>query len=167
MSIDYTFYVVVGFQITESEMCSAFRTTRVIPDTFHMEDRFDSKTGQKINPVRVIDKKGYVDEIWTINGEVINMDGASDDELTLTLERKLGCSVEMRNGISNEYLYDFFLHPIGGCDIDEGRVSVFNASMSVAEVIRMAPQLEELAYKMRQLGLKTGEPKIYISGWIG
>jgi len=167
MSIDYTFYMVVGFQITESEMYNAFCTTTTYPAISHMEDRFDPKTGQKISPVMVVDKPEQTEEIWSIDGEVIDIEGSCDDDLTLALERKLGCSVEIRNGVSNEYLYDFFLHPIGGLDINEGRVSIFNASMSMKEIIQMAPQLEELAYKMRKIGLKPGEPKVYISGWIG
>src|SRR5271155_695690 len=96
MSISYSFYIRVGFEILTEDLKKAFKHQIVSQEegTFHMEDRFDPKTGAKLAPVQIWDKKPKTktETWWEIDGE--HFQDWEDETMTQVFEEKLGCHVD-------------------------------------------------------------------------
>ncbi len=82
MSTDYSSMTVIGFVVPVEEAFKKFIVKR--PEISHMEARFDSKTGKKIAPAKVIDKDGGL--ALVINDEeffLVNDDDEEDAKITI------------------------------------------------------------------------------------
>jgi hypothetical protein len=165
MSTSYNFSLVVGFQILESVMDKAFVKTISNPGKFHMEDRFDPKTGQKVTPVKIWDEKPLKSSCAELNG--VKYDNTIESDFISELENVLGCNISYVFTYDEECKFDFYLHEDGQCDIDSGHVSVHNSRMDLNEVVKMLPKLIELKQDMESLGLTVGKPEVFISTSIG
>lgn len=59
-------YLVFGFLVTLGDLMGPFQHNQ--EETYHMEDRFSEKTGQKLSPIKVVDQKAC--EGWKV-GDLI------------------------------------------------------------------------------------------------
>ena len=54
MGISYRFYLRLGYTIASDIICKQYKV--VTEEQYHYEDRYDSKTGEKVKPQFIIDK---------------------------------------------------------------------------------------------------------------
>lgn len=171
MGIDYSFYLRVGYTLTESEVTKPFKRKTHIKDegTFHLEDCYDSKTGVKLSPVVVWDKKpkNYTEHWYEVDGEKLEdwepheIEGFFKDKLS-------GCNVQCIYSFSgDENYFIFYPHESDGPSIDEGRVSAYNCSMDFETVKNLEAPLKKLKLDLETFGYKVGEPKVFIASMIG
>lgn len=170
MSISYSFYLRVGFEIPTQDLKKAFKHQKVSHEdgVFHMEDRFDPKTGAKIEPTKVWDKKPktQTDTWWEIDGE--RFEDWEDETMTQVFEEKLGCHVDAywRAGGAPDvgWSYGFYLHDPNNKDKmgDGNRFTIHNISMNYQEVYDMEFKLNQLKTKITAMGLKPGDAKVFL-----
>lgn len=162
MGINYTFTLRVGYSLEQDVVHRVFEKTT--PGEFHMEDRYDSKTGQKIGRVKVWDKQP--ETTFVIDGQEYDDDM---DAITSALARFLGCDVAVSGSYpTGEFSYDFtFPTRNKSKTIDYGKIDLCNPSMYFSDVVAMEKELWDLKYKMDKLGLNPGNPKVFISSSIG
>lgn len=163
MGVHYSFSLQVGFRFDQEDVHQHFRT--VIPAIFHMEDRYDTRTGQKTGQVKVYDRHetSYIE----INGEHLDDDSEAVSQALATL---LDCDVETGGSYSSGDLEYFFMpHRTKKSEspLDYGHVSIHNPSMSFFEVRQMFAPLAKIELKLREIGLKPSEPQVYIGSSIG
>lgn len=163
MGIDYSFYLAIGFIVDKQELLRPFATE--VKEQFHMEDRFDPKTGVKLEPVKVIDSDGGTQ--YSLDGQIF--DENSEYEVLEGLEDLLGCSITLGGGYSdNKTAYvSVNFETTGEDDVDEGRVSV-GPSVTFEEVAKAQVRALDLKKRLNELGVKSlGKPKVYIRPFIG
>src|SRR5271157_2382087 len=108
MGIDYTANLVYGFEIDEDEVQGIWRKTEKDPGEFHMEDRFDPKTGNKIKQEKVWDRKPSTKVHYEIDDKRI--DGMDFEDWDSFLAEQFGCNVETAGSFpSGELTYVFFV----------------------------------------------------------
>jgi Domain of unknown function (DUF4419) len=92
MGIDYTASLVYGFEIDEDDVQRIWRKSEKDPGEFHMEDRFDPKTGKKIKQEKVWDRKPSTKSWYEMNGKKI--DDLDFEDWDSFLSEHFGCNVE-------------------------------------------------------------------------
>lgn len=158
MSINYSAYLAVGFHIPYEDFCKVFiRKTR--EEVSHMEDRFDPKTGAKLEPIKVVDEEAV--KVIVFNGQ--NYDPDEMYELTDALAAYLKCDIDT-DGSSNgdqDYVFtpkyttdSFYGH-------DYGRLTVGGA-LTYKQVVKLGPVLDALRLKLIKLGLKPGKAVVMV-----
>ena len=171
MSTSYSYYIRVGVQIPTDELKMHFRHQKVTEEegVFHMEDRFDPKTGAKIAPAIVWDKKPktHKETWWVIDGE--RFDDWEDEILTHFLESKLGCGVDSYwqaygSNTDDEWSYGFYPHPHNNKEKmgDGYKFTIHNTKMDYKEVVEMQSKLQQLKEKLQAMGLNPGDAKIFV-----
>lgn len=167
MSTHYSFYLRVGFNVDLEEIKKVFyhKNETHQDGIFHMEDRFDPKTGAKVEPVKIWDKKPktITERWWEIDGE--RFDDWEDEPMTDFFAKKLGCHVDYYwQSYGGEPSYSFYLHNSNNKDkIETGRgVDIHNTSMDYAAVCAMQPKLAELKQKLLAMGIDPGEPQVFL-----
>lgn len=168
MSTHYSFYLRVGFNVSLEDIKKVFehKNTTHEEGIFHMEDRFDPKTGVKLSPVQVWDKKPKTktEKWWVIDGE--RFDDWEDDPMAQVFAEKLGCKVDyywQSYNYPDGNAYGFYLHdPNNKDEVDEGRFAIHNLSMNYADVCAMQPKLAELKQKLLAMGIDPGEPEVFL-----
>jgi hypothetical protein len=167
MSVHYTFYHRVGFNVSVEHLKQVFGHKNVTHEegSFHMEDRFDPKTGVKLDPVKVWDKKPktHTERWWIIDGE--RFDDWEDDPMTRVFEEKLGCHVDYYRQADGgeDPSFGFYLHdPNNDDQIDEGKFAIHNLTMDYAAVCAMQPKLAELKQKLQAMGIDPGEAQVFL-----
>lgn len=160
MGVYYSFALKVGYSVSEEDFRKLFGKTD--EGTFHFEDRFDSKTGAKLQPKKVWDKKprDYLqvgDDRFGSIYEIIYQD---------VLKDKLGCEVDMSN-TSVEQLHFTLSPPHKLRKEDMGNDLLISGPIAISTLQQMLPALLELKQKLENLGLKLGEPEVFVSSWAG
>lgn len=168
MGIDYTFSLCIGYEFTEGEVEKVFQKETKTEGKFHLEDRFDEKTGVKLKPVKVWDIKPER-YIW------LELDGEKAESVNegfdVILQKHFNCSVDSTFNCTGDNTVIF--SPIRKSKgrkqpaVDEGRVTVYENEISVEEVISLHIQLQELGAKLKLAGLPVGDAKVFISSSIG
>ena len=163
MGIDYDFRLVCGYTFKRNDVESIFERTKKDPGEFRMEDRFDNKTGQKIEPVQVWIRKPSTESWFEVDGEryAYFEDGMSDH-----LEEKFGCEIlEDGSFPSSELTITFNVNDPRLRQPPErlGRITVRNQAIPLRVLSDMTKRALELKDKLLAAGLKVGEPEIYIS----
>lgn len=164
MGIDYSCSLVYGFEFDQKEVEGLFCKKNKDPGSFHMEDRFDAKTGAKVAPEKVWDKKPSTEKWYEIDGE--KFDDIDSEEWEKILEEKLGCHVEMFGSWpSGELTYVFHINPsVGWKEADDyGKVTVYNNVIGQDELAEMMPEAMKLKSKLKEMGLNPPEPMIFIA----
>lgn len=163
----------MGFELSEEEALAPFFHQEVIKEEgfFHLEDRFDPKTGIKVAPAKVWDRQPKITKNkWIeINGE--RSEEWDPDCLTVDFKQLIDlpdCRVDYvfqcLHGTSS---YVFYPHLPGDEGIDTGRVHIYNAEMPYAEVWALKPKLDLLRDRMLQIGWKVGEAKVFLAETSG
>jgi hypothetical protein len=166
MSTSYSFYLRVGFKIPIEDLKKPFQHKKETHEegSFHMEDRFDPKTGAKLAPVKVWDKKPetQTEHWWVIDGE--RFDDWEGEPMAGFFAKKLECRVDYYwQAYGDDWGYGFYLHdPNNDERIDEGRFSIHNLSMDYESVCAMQGRLAELKTKLQAMGIDPGDPQVFL-----
>lgn len=156
MGIDYSFNLAVGFIVDTEDFIKPFRTMN--EEKFHMEDRFDPKSGKKVGQEKVIDQEA--EEAYTYKGKTYE----EQYEFLEALCEDLGCTVDDGGGYSdNEKVYisvDFETDDSGQ---DYGRVCVGGAA-TFDEIAKCKKKCADLKKALNKLGVSSlGEAMVYVS----
>ena len=156
MGIDYSFGIRVGFEVSYDEFEESF--SRKMPPRFHMEARFDPKTGKPVEPVRITDDEGT--DVYTLQG----VDYEDLTEFTEEFGNLLDCKVEVESNMCTPTVVWFSVKGIksnsGG--LDEGNVTC-DAHMDYKSVIKAATAVETLRVKLIEHGMIPMEPKVLLT----
>lgn len=161
MGIYYSFALKVGYSVSMEEFDKLFRITD--EGKFHWEDRFDPKTGKKINQEKIWDQRprshyqigeDTFDSIFTICYEANQ------------LEKKLECSIDMTN--ANGEIVHFTLAPPHKLNkVEYGNDTLTPGPISLNTLQEMLPKLLEIKTRLEALGLQPGDPEVFVSSWAG
>jgi len=164
MGIDYTYSLCMGFEIPEEKVESPYEREEKFPGIFHMEDRFDPKTGAKLKQEKVWDKKPQTVRWYEFDGQkYTDLDPEQWGDL---LSKKFGCHVEKYGCyMTGEFNYVFHVNePMSYKDArNEGHITFYNESISCDEVFRLLPQALLLQSKLEAAGYNPGKPRIFMA----
>lgn len=161
MGTYYSFALKVGYSFSIEKFDKLFLKTD--EGKYHWEDRFDPKTGNKIDQEKVWDRRPRVhyqigedrfESIWTICYEANQ------------LEQKLECSIDMTN-TDGEIVHFTVAPPHKLNKMDLGNDTLISGPISLNTLQEMLPALLELKQKLESLGLQPGEPEVFVSSWAG
>ena len=152
MSYSFNGSIILGYSIPFYDVQKLFliKTQGV----FHMEDRFDIKTGSKLDQIKVWDKLTQDNLIYK------GKEYKSGEEFTELLEEVVCCRVT--EVINDEHQYIF--HPempspsTGGREEDRG-VS-FGPSYWFKDFVALDMRLKRIKGSLKKMGLHPGEPEI-------
>lgn len=152
MGIDISQFVAVGYRVSGKQIDAAL--AQITPAEFRYEDRFNSKTGVKIAPIKIVTKN--VKKNYTLNGKQFS--GSWD--LRRELKTFLGCKVipygDYLCGDGENFIFSY--HSTDSCDA--GRCPE-DGEIDLEGVISSQPKYRELQEKLRSLGLEPGKMKIF------
>jgi len=152
MGVDFSQFVAVGYQISSEELDG--KLARTTPAEYRYEDRFDTKTGLKKEPKKIITK--YEETTYFLNGEEFS----ERWDLANGLEKFLGCSVmpygDYMSGDGEFFIFSY--HSTKECD---ARRCPEDGEIDLEGVISSQPKYKELREKLRSLGLEPGKMKIF------
>ncbi len=166
MGTHYSFYLRVGFEISEKDLLKPFRrsSSTHTEGVFHMEDRFNIKTGNRLEPVKVWDTKPKTTtKKWLeINGE--RLEDWDPDGLTASFKEMIGCNVDYfwKSCEQDGETYVFYPHSTEHGEDDYGNISISNRSMDYQTVVGLEPQLKEIKNKLEALGIIVADAKVFI-----
>jgi hypothetical protein len=169
MGIDCSYNLIFGFELSEEEVKKKFRKTVSNPGVFHMEDRFDPKTGKKLNPVKVWDNHPSKESYLVIEGYEFNED--YDDDFIYLLSKKFNCHVEHNGNFSSgELVYHFYVNEVLFDDKNItkfGRITIYNDSISLDEINKLEPKALILKNKLESEGFKVPKPRVFLAQRYG
>ena len=159
MGIDYSVSLALGFRVTQEEIRKVFGVKQEL--RFHMEPRFDPKTGARLKDEKVIDQDEGVVLMW--DGEDI-----MEFELVEELARKIGCSywIDGTTGWSDDR--DYILGPDlpeEGDGVDEGRITV-GAGCSLSKLLDASFRLNEIKAGLERFGFTDLVAEVVPALWI-
>jgi hypothetical protein len=167
MGINYTASLVYGYEIDENTVQAIWKKSKKDPGEFHMEDRFDTKTGQKLKQEKVWDRKPSIDTWYEMDGKVVEEPDPEDWEGFLS--EIVGCHVTLSGSFpSGELSYVFRVNnSVGYKNADDyGHITIYNNAITQAELGRLMPAAMELKARLQKLGLQVNDPKIFITMMI-
>ncbi len=155
MGIDYAFNLGIGFVLDREDVLAPFRVER--EEKFHMEDRFNPKTGKKVEPAKVVDEEA---------GEAFILDGTHHDDdwsFLEALSQKLGCDITNQGGYSDDQTLYFTVKvkTTGEDGLEDGRMTV-GYSIAFVTVIESSSSVMLLAAKLKKLGIEPGVAKVFV-----
>ena len=148
MGTDYSSALDVGFVLPMEDVLRPF--TRTTPEMFHMEDRYDGKTGERLKPVKVVDEAER--EVYTLGDE--ETDSAWDFVLDI-LAPELRCMANIFGDLvasSGFVLFGvevFEDNESGVEDLDCGHYSAAG-NLSYESVVKAAEEVKALKQLGRQ-----------------
>lgn len=166
MSTSYTFSLTVGYRISSRALLAPY--AQKSPERFHMEDRYDPKTGQKLKPVKVIDQEEY--ESYVLDGEEIE-----EYEIGELIGKKLNKKLSVKCVFEEDGYddLDFIIGPDLGkipgykkSFVDYGNVEA-GGTIPFAEFTRIQEQLELIRAALGEFGITVGEPEVTIAHHVG
>lgn len=153
MGIDYSVNLGIGYILDREDIIAPFRVE--VPEKFHMEDRFDPKTGKKLAPVKVVDEEG---------GEEFEYKGERHEdsyELFQAIGEDLGCNIDNCGGYTDGETIRVTLEiETDDSGVDDGMFTVGGAA-SFDDVTAKRAELKELKKRFKKLGIDLGEPKVF------
>jgi len=165
MGIDYSFSLGIGFTVDPEELSEALRKihAKEVPEKFHMEDRFDPKTGAKVGQEKVIDEEATI--AWFVGKEEYEY----EQEFLEAFFESRGMAYSDNGGMS-EADVAYITVPVkhtGEDDFDGGRVFTGSSILySVATSKSTQSTLKKIKAFLKKLGLDVGEPKIFIESRV-
>ncbi len=169
MSTYYSFSVAVGFEIGFKHVLKKYG--RELPEKSRMEDRFDPKSGKKVDPVKVVDRPAGLRVVIRKR----TYDPAEDArEICEALGREIGAKVQLISdnpecGLDGD---DWVLVSPAGLrfkapgGIDYGRSSA-DGGFPVKDLAMALPKFERLKAQLHKLGLRPGDAVVRTTGGFG
>ncbi len=156
MGIDYSFSLAVGFVVAMDSLVKPFIVKK--EEKFHMEDRFDPKTGKKIGQAKVVDQSA--EEEYAYKGETYEC----RYEMFEALEVDLDCSINSGGGYSDgKTAYISVEFETDDSGEDYGRVCV-GGKATFEEVAKCKKKCADLKKTLTKLGVSSlGEAMVYVS----
>src|SRR6185369_15107139 len=129
MGINYTFYLRVGYSIAKKAIAAPYSTYQ--HPIFHYEDRFDYKTGEKLKPVKIIERKGG--STFKLEYEGNQFDSLSEViHETNFFQNKFECGVSQPFDFSESPNFvNFYLELPNYNEICHGKVTLFEAAITL------------------------------------
>jgi len=168
MGVNFHFSLEVGFEVSEDQFEKTFLYSEEKEGSFHMEKRFDPKTGKEVAPVKVWDVVPKTESYVQIQGVRYDCD-LYELVQSNVLGDLLQCCVDSRHDGNTMYIFSplpFFSNRNKPYE-DYGRVSLYEVEVTVDKVISMKDSLEALRLKLIDLGLDPGPAKVFISRSVG
>ena len=138
MSIDHNASLGLGWVFTREELNKNFEVE--VAEEFHMEDRFDSKTGQKLAPVKVIDRVG---------GNVLMFEGEEMEDIWQLAQ-------ELADYVGGRYTWE------GETYYSSDNLFVIGPNLPrdfpFEEISKLGPELERIGKNLESLKLDLGGP---------
>jgi hypothetical protein len=170
MSTDYSFGVGAGFELAFRQIVKKYG--RKLPEKSHTEDRYDSKTGKKLAPEKVVDRPAGT--MVVIDGQEI--DPAEDPwKVAEALEKVLRADIllvnDNPNGVDEGDILLVRPESVGLDDVsteclDYGRVTA-DGGYSLEQLAAELPKFKELGIRLKKLGFKVGKPMVRVVGGYG
>lgn len=175
MSIDASVSLSVGFFMSYENAVKPFVFLK--KEKSHGENRYDPKTGRKVSVEKVIDVEGgkYLklpgsEEEWgPIHfGEETHEGGSPSDDgvegFFEDLSILLGCEIELFGGELSYIGFTMAGSDDYGCDsYDPHDCISVGPSLYLAKIPAMTERAKLLSKKMQKLGLKPGQPVVYMA----
>lgn len=149
MSTDYSASPVVGWIIPVDSFLRPLR--KQVKEEFHLEDRFDQKSGKKVGQVKVVDKEGgwyyffegeeygaAPDEDDCMNG------GEQDEELLEAIGKQVGASIHIDGNFMNGPMYAV---------IQSKQLKQKDGEYPLKDVVKSVKELERIHRELVKLGL--------------
>jgi len=165
MSTDYCFANRVGFEFSVKELQKAFGFK--IREKSHKEDRFDPKTGAKLQPEKVVDVEEHIG--YKFLGKVIkDSDYEEVEELSNLIARHLKCLYNTSDGYNGVVSVVFGPKmPRVLRDGDSFGHVDGPASYPFDAIAKMAPELKRIEKGLKKLGLQPGKAGIFVLYSVG
>ncbi len=147
----------VGFRLKYEDMVKPF--LHKIGEEFHMEPRFDQKTGKQIEDEKIVDKAGY--NLYKI--------GDFEYRNVYDLFSTIGASCRCNCGVfgsacvameENDIVFTVKMPK----EIDTGMpgMNSYGGSFLFKDIVILSDKLQELKRNLKSLGLEIGEPEVML-----
>ncbi len=143
MSTEHTSALIVGFSISSDELVMPFKTT--IPEASHIEDRYNHKTGEKLEPTTVIDVEAH--EAYVFEDE--EYDDVND--LYEAMEQHIRCRINTHG--------DFFCGDLE-CSIQPS-ATAGKSCLTIAEVTSLEVECLRIEKAFAKYGIHLGSPTVF------
>jgi len=161
MSIDYSFELALGFRVTREEVEKLFG--QKLPEKSHTEPRYDSKTGERLDDVQVLDDEAELQLIWN------SVEYDSCEELLDTVFGTIGVEVHLGGSqLSDEehYIIGPGLATTGDREDIDSHITL-GADVIPSDMLAAISVLPSIERFMKRLGFDTSEgPTITICSYI-
>ncbi len=157
MGIDYSAEILVGFTLDAETVHKVFQVKT--PGKFHMEDRFDPKTGAKLKSEKVWDEHPETRLMYK-GEEYYQFEGFEE-----LLEELIDCQVSTIGSYPCGKL-EYVFHPAmpspsnGGEDM--GKVT-FGPSYWYKDLLPLEPRFRRIKAALKKIELDVGEPEVKLS----
>lgn len=156
MGIDYSANVGIGFIVDREDLLAPFRVET--EEKFHMEDRYDPKTGKKLEPVKIVDVEA---------GEIFEFEGKTFEEEYEVVEAiadKLDCIIEDTGGYTDCETLQITVK-VEHTDEDDVDCDRFYVGSSILfdNVTALRAELKRVAKGFKKYGVDVGEAKVYVA----
>ena len=169
MSIDYTIKLAVGYVIPEEELTRVFG--RKTEGRTHLEDRFDPKTGKKIDPIEVVDEFEYT-TLYYRGVEFEDSTYELAEKIAKDIEVETGCcAIPYGNNMSGETSVVFGpdLRSMSSMyddnELESGHVTC-SGGVPFSLLIECGSALGVIRKALRDIGLNPGEPVVVPAWWV-
>lgn len=147
MGVDTSTWAEVGVQVERDDLITPFKL--VTPEVCHYEDRFDPKTGAKVKPKKIVDKREVI--TYHFKGKRYTESRA----LANAVATYLGCKVTRYR----DYMcdgWDVFVFGFNHSAYDEYGPT----QTDLKPIIDSYPQLVEIQQGLQGLGVKASNPQL-------
>jgi hypothetical protein len=156
MGVDVSPNVAIGIEVD----AEAFKVFEVVvqPEEFVLEDRFDPRTGQKLEPQKRITQ--YERKVLRFAGR----DFEDENDLAHHLSKHLRCGVtesqDWMGGSWHSYVFGYHKFKSGDA------YGVTPESVELAEIVNTLPKLQALQAQLQNLGITASAPRIVRTVWV-
>lgn len=146
MGHEYSSATVIGFVMDQDDFLMPFKT--MTEEKFHVEDRFDQRTGKKLKPVKVVDEPS--EEGYVVDGEVYE---CSYDVMD-ALSSLVGCDIRQHGNACTGEDFMVSVEPKYASALHEGSVKLAEVPKLMEECLRIRVDFK------KRFGMDLGEPVI-------
>jgi hypothetical protein len=143
MSTEHVAKVVIGFSVGEEDLTMPFKTT--VPEKSHVEERYHQHTGEKLEPVTVVDSEEH--EAYVLDGE----EHADLQDFLEALGGAVGCVIGTHG--------DFFC---GDLEYSiQPKQTANKSAFNFAEVRDLEAECRRIAKAFNMYGIHLGAPTVF------
>ncbi len=157
MGISYSANIFLGYVMSVEDVQKPFVIKT--EGKFHMEDRFDPKTGDKVKTVKIWDEKPSKGLFY--KGQEFEMHEGFEELLEELLDCRVTLSGSFCTGDFQYIIHPEMPSPSSGGE-DEGRVT-FGPSYWFKDFLSLEIRLKRIKGALQKLGLAPGEPEVKLS----